>query len=155
MDGVWILFWLLFILAVIFTLRSGYFITLASIVIIGFVVFVAMYYDSDYSFWSDPILEEYLYERVYYDIDADIRDSMSRREKRKMRGKIRNLLREDYGGKLTEEQYTRFSRRIRDSMRLINKQDEVVTEGANQVSKADAASASSDQCKVTPVPEGT
>jgi len=153
MNGISVLFWLIFLLALLYVIRNGYLIVFTLLVIVGFVMFIGMYYESDYSFWSDPILEEYLYERIYHDIDSDIRDSMSRREKKRMRRKIRNLLREDYGGKLTEEQYSRFSQRIRNSMHLVNKKDKVVVEPATPVSNDDtptppASAASAD----TPTP---
>ena len=88
---------------------NGYMIVAITLLVFGIVMFMGLYYHSDDSVLTNPEDEWYLYDRIMGDICNNVKDDLTRREKRMLKREVRLLLR-DYGGEVSERQYARFSR---------------------------------------------
>ena len=119
MDIFVLLFILLLILAIIYAVGSGHVILLSILIVLGTLMLFSLYYSGDgdwgYGYGNDdnPRLEQYLYDRMIDDIGVGAND-LTARERQLLRRRVKGLL-GDYGGALTERQYSRFAQSIFDS----------------------------------------
>ena len=111
MSSIYIVFILLYILALIYALSNRHVVTLSIIFVFGILLFLAIYKSSDWRIFNDIRLENYIYRRILRD-EGYYEYELTKREKNELKREIRRLL-HIHDGTIGESQYKSFSERIR------------------------------------------